>query len=74
MVMKIFVTVKPNAKENRVEKLDETRFKVFVKAPPKDGKANQAVIEILSEYYGLPKSRLFIASGETSKTKVVELS
>ena len=70
----MFITAKPNAKGNRVEQLDETHFKVFVKAPPKDGRANRAVIETLSEYLGLPKSRFSIVSGGTSKTKVVELS
>ncbi|MBI4395433.1 MAG: DUF167 domain-containing protein [Candidatus Omnitrophica bacterium] len=71
--MKIFVKVKPNAKENRVEKLDENHFKIAVKAPPKNGKANQAVIEVLSEYFQLPQSRLSIARGQTSKSKVVIL-
>lgn len=72
--MKIFVTARPRAKENRVEKLGETHFKVFVKAAPKEGKANRAVIEVLSAHFGLPKSRFSIVRGETSKTKVVELS
>ena len=72
--MKIFVTAKPNAKENRVEKIDETHFKVSVKAPPQNGKANQAVIKALSGYFNLPKSRFSLKTGETSKTKVLELS
>ena len=38
--MKIFVTVKPNAKEERVEKIDDTHFKVSVKEPPTEGRAN----------------------------------
>ena len=71
--MKLFITAKANAKENRVERLDNTHFKVFVKAVPKDGKANQAIIAALSEYFSLPKSRISVASGLASKTKIVEL-
>ena len=73
-LMKIFIIVKPNARENRVEKLDKTHFKISVKAPPKGGKANQVVMKVLSEYFNLPKSCFSVVSGETSKTKVVELS
>ncbi|MBI1977846.1 MAG: DUF167 domain-containing protein [Candidatus Omnitrophica bacterium] len=72
--MKIFVTVKPNAKENRLEKIDETHFKALVKAPPKEGKANQAVIQLLSEYFKLPKLCFSLVSGETSRTKAFKLS
>ena len=71
--MKLFVTVKPNAKENRVEKMDATHFKVWVKAPAQEGRANQAVIEVLAEALRVPKSRLGIIRGESSKTKVIRL-
>jgi len=69
--MKLFVTVKPNAKVNEVKQTDETHFRVAVKAAPKEGKANQAVIAALSDYLAVPKSRLSIVSGKTSKQKIV---
>ena len=71
--MKLFLTVRPNAKADRVERLDPNHFKVFVKASPKEGKANQAVIKALSEYLGIPKSRLMIRSGFSSRNKAVEI-
>jgi len=70
--MKIFVFVKPNAKENRVEKTDDTHFNIAVKEPPIQGRANRAVIEALAEYLGINKSALRIVSGHTSRQKIIE--
>lgn len=56
-----------------MEKLDDTHFKVFVKAAPKDSKANQAIIAALSDYLDLPKSHFSVVRGTSSKTKVIEV-
>ena len=71
--MKIYVKVKVRAKENRVERIDEMQYKVWVKAVPEKGRANQAVIEILSEHLGLPKSSVFIVAGHTSAQKIIQI-
>ena len=68
--MKIFVTAKPASKQNRVEKIDETHFKVWVKAPPDEGRANKAVREVLANFLDVPKSSLELLSGQKSKQKV----
>lgn len=72
--MKLFVTVKPNAKLNFVEKIDDLHFRISVKAPPQDGKANQAVVKMLSEYFDAPKSRFLLLHGESSKAKAVRFN
>ena len=74
MSVKLFVTVRPNAKVNHLEKIDDRHFRISVKAPPKDGKANQAVMEVLSDYFDIPKSRFSLVSGEASKTKVIRFN
>lgn len=71
--MKIKVKVKPNAKQESVEKTGEKDFLLRVKAPAREGRANQAVVELLSEYFNLPKSGISIVRGEKSKNKVVNL-
>ncbi|MCM8784033.1 MAG: DUF167 domain-containing protein [Candidatus Omnitrophica bacterium] len=71
--MKIFVRAKIQAKEERVEREDETHFQVYVKSPAREGKANQRIIELLSEYFSLPKSRLKIISGFKSRNKLIEI-
>lgn len=57
-----------------MEKLDETHFAVAVKEPPKENKANFAVLELLAEYFKVPFSRIRIVSGATSREKVVEIN
>jgi uncharacterized protein (TIGR00251 family) len=69
--MKISVKVKPNAKNNRIEEVNNNQFSVWVKARPQKGKANQAVIEVMAEYFGVAKSCVTILKGQTSKQKIL---
>ncbi len=71
--MRIFVKVKPNSKVEKIEKIDETHFSVSVKAPPVEGKANEAVIELIANYFNVPRSRVKIISGFSSRNKVIEI-
>ncbi len=71
--MKINIKVKPNSKQEKVEKISTTEFVLWVKAPAREGKANEAVIKLLSAYFGLAKSRINIVQGTSSKNKVVEI-
>ena len=68
--MKISVRVKLNMKEEKVEKMGDA-FTVYVKEPAKEGRANRAVIELLSEYFKVPKSHIVILSGMKSKQKII---
>ena len=70
--MRITVKAKPNANENKVEKIDDLNFVVSVKDPPVGGRANRAIVRELSEYFHIPNVR--IASGHISRNKVVEIS
>jgi len=71
--MKISVKIKPRSRENSIEKIDDFHFLIRVKEPPVLQRANQAMIKILSEYLGLPKSKIRIVSGHKSKNKTVEI-
>ena len=71
--MKIFVRAKPKTKHERVEKVDETHFVICVKEAATEGRANQAIIGALAGHFGVPKSRIKIISGKTSKRKILEI-
>ena len=70
--MKIRVKVKPNSKTEELSQEGES-FLVKVKEPPKEGKANQAVVRLLAEHFGVPHSQVRILSGFTSRNKVIEV-
>jgi hypothetical protein len=71
--MKIFVKVRPKAREEKVEKIDDINFKVKVTQPPEKGKANLAVIRALADYFNVNQSNVQIVSGSTSKLKIIEI-
>ena len=60
---------KPGVEVERVEG-DTIIMKVKVSAPPEDGKANKEVVKRLSDYFDVPKSKITIKSGHTSRDKV----
>lgn len=71
--MKISVRVKPNAKGEKIEKIGENNFLLWVKEKPQEGKANKAVIKVLSEYFGVPQSEVVLLKGQSSREKIFEL-
>jgi hypothetical protein len=70
--MKLLIKVKPNSRQEKIEKTDDG-YIVYVKEPPVENKANQAVIRVLSEYFDVPKFQISILSGLKSKQKVIEI-
>jgi uncharacterized protein (TIGR00251 family) len=44
-------------------------LKIAVTAPPEDGRANQAITELLREWLGLKRSQVELASGATNRNK-----
>lgn len=64
----IDVRVTPKASRDRIERV-EGGLKVWVTAPPADGKANEAVRKLLAKALGVAKTRLTLVRGETSREK-----
>ncbi len=71
--MKISVNVKPNAKQVKIERLNESHFLIRVKEKPQEGKANRAVIKVLAEYFGIPQTDVALVKGQSSREKVFEI-
>ena len=71
----IKVRVSPNAKRNGFEGIwNETHIKLALRAPAVDGKANEAVIDFLSDFFHLKKSQIEIVSGQTNRCKTIRLN
>ncbi|QEQ00489.1 DUF167 domain-containing protein [Thermosynechococcus sp. QKsg1] len=70
---KYHLVVKPNARASSVAVDSAGQLVVAVRAPATDGKANQELIAVLAAYFQVPKSRVRLIKGHTSRYKVVEL-
>ena len=70
--MKIQVKVTPNSKTEEVKQEGDILL-VRVKEPPKEGRANAAVVKAVAKHFGVPASSVKIVSGYTSRQKVLEI-
>jgi uncharacterized protein len=68
------VKVHPRARKNAITGIVGNALKLALTAPPVEGRANQAVIEFFAELFAIPRSSVTIASGETSRNKIVRIS
>lgn len=65
------VHVVPRASRSAIVGEHDGRVKVALAAPPVDGAANEALIELLSALLKRPRRDLWIARGESSRRKLV---
>ena len=63
----------PGAKKNFLKE-ENSMYKVYLTAPAIEGKANQALIEFLADYFGVKKSQIEIIKGLKSRNKTVNIS
>lgn len=68
------VRVHPRARQNAITGIIGDALKLALTAPPVDGKANQAVVEFFADLFAIPRSSVTIASGETSRNKIVRIA
>lgn len=65
--------VQPRASRNAIAGVMGDAIKLAITAPPVDGKANEAVIDYLSDLFRVPKSSIIIVSGETGRNKLIAI-
>jgi uncharacterized protein len=63
------VKVKPNARENRLTESKDGVWVASIKALPVDGKANEALIELVAAHFKVRRRQVSIATGSTSRLK-----
>ena len=68
------VKVHPRAKKNAITGEVGDALKVALTAPPLEGKANEACIEFFAKLLKVPRSSVTIASGHTSRNKVIRVT
>jgi uncharacterized protein len=71
--IKLEVRLTPRAGRDEIGGRREGRLQVRVKAPPVDGKANEALRRLIAKRVGVPKSRVRIVRGERSRRKLIAI-
>ncbi|MCL4405560.1 DUF167 domain-containing protein [Patescibacteria group bacterium] len=72
--MRIFIQVKPNAREEKVLRVDASHYVVSVTEPASEDRANRAVARAIASYLEVGASRVSIVSGRKARRKVIEIS
>ena len=68
------VRVHPRAKKNAITGEVGDALKLALTAPPVEGRANQACIDLLAEVLNVPRLSVTIAAGESSRNKVIRIT
>ena len=77
--MRLIVHLIPKASSSKIEgwalnAQGQKVLRVKVTAVPEDGKANEALIKVLSKALHIPKSAIFLVRGATSRVKELEIA
>jgi uncharacterized protein len=65
--------VKPGSRVDELVQLDDGSWLARVKAPPVDGKANAALIQLIAAHFGVRRAQVHIKSGASGRQKLVRL-
>ena len=69
----IQVKVKPNARVSGLEQVEDGTWLAKIKAQPIDGKANEELIRLVAERFGVRKAQVSIKSGASARMKLVQI-
>ena len=70
---RLAVKIHPRARRSAVTGRFGEAWKLDLAAPPVDGKANDECVRFFAELAGVPRARVRIVTGLTSRMKVVEI-
>ncbi len=68
------VRVHPGARKNAVTGIHADALKIALTSPPVDGKANEALIAFLAEALRVPRARIALVAGISSRSKTVRIT
>jgi uncharacterized protein (TIGR00251 family) len=71
--MLLYVKIKPGQRFDRVEKVADG-WQIRLKAPPIEGKANEHLVEFLSEILNISRSKIVLIKGHTARFKTLEIA
>jgi uncharacterized protein (TIGR00251 family) len=72
-VTTLSLRVKPNARQSRLEPREDGTWVAQVKAPPIDGRANDELVALVANHFGVTRSQVSIRSGASGRLKIVRV-
>jgi uncharacterized protein (TIGR00251 family) len=72
-VLKLFVYVQPGARKSELVGIHGDRIKIKLKAPPVDGKANDALLEFICDWLKVSISQVILTAGLRDRRKTIEI-
>ena len=72
--MKLLVKVRPGSKIEVLQKSSSGNWVAFVRPQPEAGRANEALVRLVADYFGVPKTDVIIKTGKATQTKMLEVS
>ena len=70
----LVIRLHPGAKKNAIIGLHDGALKLSLNAPPVDGKANEALIAFIAEQINVPRSKIALIAGATSRSKTLRIT
>ena len=73
MAVTLEILVQPRASRAKIGPMHDGRLKIAVTAPPVDGEANAAVIELLADRLGIARGDIAVITGASSRRKTLRI-
>ncbi|HEY0477786.1 MAG TPA: DUF167 domain-containing protein [Kofleriaceae bacterium] len=74
MAITVDILVQPRASRARIGPMHDGRLKIAVTAPPVDGEANAAVVELLARRLGISRGDIAVIAGASSRRKTLQIA
>ena len=71
--MRVVVRVKPGSSKGPLVESDDEGLVIYVREKAIDGGANDAVVKLLAEHFGVAKSHVRVVRGHTARIKQIEI-
>ncbi len=71
--MRIKLHVCAGSKTFNIQPLDNGSYKLKIKSPPIDGKANKEIVQYFAKVFKIAKSDIKIIVGQYSKNKIIDI-
>jgi uncharacterized protein (TIGR00251 family) len=73
MAVTLDILVQPRASRAKIGPMHDGRLKIAVTAPPVEGEANAAVIELVARWLGVARRSVEVVAGASSRRKTLQI-